>query len=157
MRKATLFFILLMVAGLFCVSCRTKHEIQTEYVYIERSDSLRHLSSKIDSLLRESIKRDSIHEKDSVSVVIKGDTVMIDRWHTIYKESSNYDNQKEKELVYDTVYQTHTEYIDKYIEKEVIQEVNKLYWWQKTLMWLGVAFFALLAFVVYKVVRKRIP
>lgn len=120
----------------FC-ACRTQRQVQTEYVYVERSDSLRHLSSRIDSLLRESVKRDSIHEKDSVVVVIKGDTVMIDRWHTVYKERSNSDTQKEKEIVHDTIYQTHTEYIDRDIEKEVIKEVNKLYWWQKALMWIG--------------------
>lgn len=100
------------------------------------------------------MQRDSIHEKDSVSVVIKGDTVMIDRWHTVYKEHSYADAQKQKDIVHDTVFQTHTEYIDKYIEKEVIQEVNRLYWWQKTLMWIGglglLGIIGLIIFIIHK-------
>lgn len=128
-------WILLLILSV--CACKTQRQVHTEYVYIEKTDSLKHLSSRIDSLLKESTKRDSIHEKDSVVVMIKGDTVMVDRWHTVYKEHTNYDTQKEKEIVHDTVYQTHTEYIDKYVDKEVIVEVNKLYWWQKTLMWIG--------------------
>lgn len=127
-----LFLVLLLVC-----SCKTKQQTLTEYIYIEKTDSLRHLSSRIDSLLKESTKRDSIHEKDSVVVMIKGDTVMVDRWHTVYKEHTDYDTQKEKEIVHDTIYQTHTEYIDRYVDREVTVEVNKLYWWQKALMWIG--------------------
>lgn len=139
-RLLPVFFLLLL-----CLSCRTQKQIQTEYVYIERTDSLKHLSQRIDSLLRESVRRDSIHEKDSVAIVIKGDTVMIDRWHTVYKEITGFNNQKEKEIAHDTIYQTHTEYIDRYIDKEVIQEVNRLHWWQKALMWTGVAAYAIAA------------
>ena len=62
---------------------------------------------------------------------------MIDRWHSVYKEHTDYDTQKEKEIVHDTIYQTHTEYIDRYVDREVTVEVNKLYWWQKALMWIG--------------------
>ena len=156
--KSRLIIPILLLLFVFC-ACRTQRHVQTEYVYIERNDSLKHLSQRIDSLLRETTKRDSIHEKDSVAVVIKGDTVMIDRWHTVYKESSNYNSQKEKEIIHDTIYQTHTEYIDRYIEKEVIQEVNKLYWWQKTLMWIGgigLGFTIILVLVAIFTIRKWI-
>lgn len=156
MRKIFQFFIMLFMACLLCFSCRTKHEVQTEYVYVERNDSLHHLSSRIDSLLRESVKRDSIHEKDSVAVIIKGDTVMIDRWHIVYKEKTNYDNHKEKEIFNDTVYQSHTEYIDRYIEKEVIQEVNKLHWWQKILIWTGGASIIYILLILSKKIEKKL-
>ena len=139
-RLLPVFFLLLL-----CLSCRTQKQIQTEYVYIERTDTLLRLSSRIDSLLRESVRRDSIHEKDSVAVVIKGDTVMIDRWHTVYKEITGFNNQKEKEIVHDTNYQTLTEYRNNYIDKEVIVEVNKPHWWQTVLMWTGVAAYAIVA------------
>lgn len=145
---------ILLLLFAFC-ACRTQRQTVTEYVYVERTDSLKHLSSRIDSLLKESTKRDSIHEKDSVAVVIKGDTVMIDRWHTIYKESSNFSNQKEKEIIHDTIYQTHTEYINNYIDKEVIVEVNRLHWWQKALMWIGgigiLGIIALIIFIICKI------
>lgn len=133
MKHLTLILLLLLCLA----SCRTQRQRVVEKVTVERSDSLRYLTSRIDSLIRMTQIRDSIHERDSVTVMIKGDTVMIDRWHTVYREKSNSDALREKEIVHDTVYQTHTEYIDRVVEKETLKEVNVLRWWQKTLMWIG--------------------
>lgn len=143
-------FLLLLLA----VSCKTKHEIQTEYVYVEKTDSLKHLRTQIDSLLRESILRDSINVKDSIVIREKGDTVIVERWHTEYREKDSQHAEKNKEIIHDTVYQSHTEYIDRYIDKEITKEVNKLYWWQKTLMWMGVAAIILIGYIVYRIVRR---
>ena len=147
---------LLIIFILFC-ACHTQKQVQKEYVYVEKTDSIQRLTSRIDSLLRLTIQKDSIHEKDSVAVVIKGDTVMIDRWHTVYKEHTKSDSQKEKEIVHDTIYQTHTEYIDRYIDKEVTVEVNVLRWWQKALMWIGgIALVAAVVLCGLKI-EKRLP
>ena len=151
--KTSRFIFILFIVVLIVSSCKTNRETITEYVYVEKTDSLKRLTSRIDSLLKETSRRDSIHEKDSVSVIIKGDTVMIDRWHTVYKEHSAMNNQSEKEIVHDTVYQSHTEYIDNYIDKEVIKEVNRLYWWQTVLMWLGVISTATIA--IYITIKSR--
>lgn len=141
---------------LFALSCKTKHEIQTEYVYIEKTDTLNHLRTQIDSLLRESTRKDSINVRDSIVIREKGDTVIVERWHTEYREKDSQRAEKEKEIIKDTVYQTHTEYVDKYIDREVIKEVPRaLSWWQKTLMWLGVAFFAILLFNIILIIRMR--
>ena len=124
---------MIFIVCLLCAACHTKRQSITEFVSVEKSDSIGFLYRRIDSLLRESLKRDSIHEKDSVAVMVKGDTVTIDRWHTVYHERSSSESQKEKEIVHDTVFRT--EYIDRIIEKEVITEVKKLKTWQITLMW----------------------
>lgn len=125
-------------------SCKPQRQIQAEYIHIDKTDSLQRLYSRIDSLLKTSIRKDSVNTKDSVFVYVKGDTVMIDRWHTVYKEHSSNDSQREKEIIRDTVYQTHTEYIDNFIEKEVVKEICKPNWWQTTLIWIGVVSIGLL-------------
>lgn len=35
---------------------------------------------------KDRLQRDSVHVKDSVFLLIKGDTVFRDRWHTVYKD-----------------------------------------------------------------------
>lgn len=35
---------------------------------------------------RERIERDTVSVRDSITTFIKGDTVLIDKWHTVYKE-----------------------------------------------------------------------
>ena len=101
---------------LFC-ACNTNKQIQTEYVYIQQTDTLNQIKYRVDSI--------NVH--DSIVTLIKGDTVITDRWHTLYKERHRVDTVEKVRT--ETVYQTRTE--------TQIQEVNRLYWWQKTLMWIG--------------------
>ena len=70
-------------------------------------------------------KIDSVYIRDSVDRWQKGDTLYITKWHTKFK----YINKV------DTIVKTDS--IPKIVPivKEV--EVNHLYWWQKTLMWVG--------------------
>lgn len=125
----------LVLCGVY--SCKTQKQTLTEYVYVNTTDTLTQIKYRIDSI--------NIH--DSIVTLIKGDTVQIERWHTAYKDRLRVDTVEKvrKEIVYQTKTEITTQY------------ENRLYWWQKTLMWLGVAFFALLAFVVYRIIRKRIP
>ncbi|MCM1031558.1 MAG: hypothetical protein NC410_09000 [Oscillibacter sp.] len=65
--------LLIFAFVLLCVSCRTikyvpVETVKTEKEYIDR------------------VKRDSIHVHDSVFVLMKGDTVFRDRYHTVYKD-----------------------------------------------------------------------
>lgn len=68
---------------------------------------------------------DSVYIKDSIDRWQKGDTLYITKWHTKYK----YINKVDTILKTDTIPKVVP------VEKEV--EVNHIYWWQKTLMWLG--------------------
>lgn len=111
-------FAVASVALLFgLASCKTQRQVHTEYVYIDRTDTLTQFKWRIDSI--------NVH--DSIITLIKGDTIQIEKWHTAYRER----------LRVDTVERLHTETIYQTNIETKIEEVNRLLWWQKTLMWIG--------------------
>lgn len=126
----------------------------TKKVYVPVETIKENVVYRTDTLKQVTTRYDSIYVRDSVSLMQRNDTVFL----TKYKDQVKYLYRT------DTVYSAKNDSVNVYIEKptpyevEVVKHIeNPLKWWQKTLMWLGVAFFALLAFVVYKVIRKRIP
>ena len=81
---------------------------------------------RTDTLLQSSNIRDSIYLRDSVIVREKGDTLIVERWHTAWRER----------LVHDTVYRTHTDTLVSISER--VKEVRKpLTWWQQMRMAVG--------------------
>lgn len=70
-------------------------------------------------------KIDSIYIRDSIDRWQKGDTLYITKWHTKLK----YINKV------DTIVKTDS--IPKIVPVVKEVEVNHIYWWQKTLMWIG--------------------
>ena len=70
-------------------------------------------------------KIDSVYIRDSVDRWQKGDTLYITKWHTKFK----YINKV------DTIVKTDS--IPKIVPVVKEVEVNHIYWWQKTLMWVG--------------------
>ena len=70
-------------------------------------------------------KIDSIYIRDSIDRWQKGDTLYITKWHTKFK----YINKV------DTIVKTDS--IPKIVSVVKEVEVNHIYWWQKTLMWVG--------------------
>lgn len=116
-------------------SCKTQRQVRTEYVYIHKTDTLNQIKWRIDSI--------NVH--DSIVTLIKGDSVIIDRWHTAYRDRLRVDTVEK--IRTETIYQTRTE--------TQIQEVNKLYWWQKTLMWIGgigaIGIIVLIILSIYKI------
>ena len=126
MKKSTGILICLFVI-LLAVSCRTQRQIQTEYLYIHDTDTVTQIKLRLDSVVI----------SDSVIMFVKGDTVYKEKYHTEYRDRLRVDTLKlniTKKLYYTK-------------EKEVIKEVNRLYWWQKVIMSLGVAFF--LFFIIW--------
>lgn len=125
----------LLLAMMFMVaSCTT-----TKYVTVEKV--------KIDTTYITKEKRDSIWLHDSTFVEKKGDTLLIERWHTKYRDAYQID----------TIYRaTHDTIPQPY---PVIQMVEKkLNWAQKSLMTVGGIFLAVVAgAVVVWFVRKRLP
>lgn len=86
---------------------------------------------------------DSIFVRDSVDRWRSNDTVFIYKEHTNFK----YSNRIDTILKIDTIPQV----INHNITKEV--EVNKLNWWQKTMIWVGVILSILLIlYIIYKVI-----
>jgi len=105
---------------------------QVEYVPVE--------TVRIDTLIKTKIEKENIYVKDSSSTEIKGDTVLIEKWHIRWKDRE----------VRDTLYKSKIDSVPKpypvpeYIEKNIA-------WWQKTLMYLGgVGVLILLGFIIHK-------
>ena len=103
MRKGILLFMLLAVL----TGCKTKYVAVPEYhnVYVEKHDTLVH--------------RDSIFEKDSVLIMMNGDTV------TIYKTKILYKDRWRERIVYRDSIRTDSIRVPYPVEKE-------LTFWQKT-------------------------
>lgn len=103
MRKGALLFMLLAVL----TGCKTKYVAVPEYhnVYVEKHDTLVH--------------RDSIFEKDSVLIMMNGDTV------TIYKTKILYKDRWRERIVYRDSIRTDSIRVPYPVEKE-------LTFWQKT-------------------------
>lgn len=98
---------------------------------------------RTDSLYLTVNKRDSIHIKDSVYVKEKGDSVIVDRWHIVYRDR----------VIHDTTY------IERVITNDVPYLVEKeLTWWQKTKLEIGefsIGIILVLLIVVIWMVKKK--
>lgn len=119
-------------------SCKTQKQIQTEYIYIDRTDTVMQVKWRVDS----------INVYDSIVTFIKGDTVITDRWHTSYKDRLRIDTVEK--LKTEVIYETKTEV------KTEIRETHRLYWWQTAFIWIGaIAFVFIILWIVDKLYRKR--
>ena len=121
-----------VVCCIVCSSCRSVQHVPVESVRTEIE-------------YRDRWQRDSIHIHDSIHIRDKGDTVFVDRWHTVYKDK----------LLRDTTY------IEKTDSVQVPYPVEKkLSRWQSLKMeiggWaFGVIIVMALAFVGWLVYRCR--
>ena len=89
------------------------------------------------------IVRDTLIWRDSVYHYVQGDTVRIERWHHVANVS--------KMIVADTIRDTIPRIVT--VKETVVQEANRLHWWQKALCWVGVV--ALLGSAIIVAVRLR--
>ena len=91
------------------------------------------------------IVRDTLIWRDSVYHYVQGDTVRIERWH--HSIAVN------KVIVADTIRDTIPRIVT--VKETVVQEVNRLHWWQKVLMTVGIiGIIALLLYAWAKSLRK---
>ena len=105
--------LLFVAVAMLLTACKT-----TQYVPIEtvRTDTVR--------ITRQ--QYDSIYVHDSICQKEKGDTLLIERWHTRYKEK----------LVHDTIYQHRIDSVPQpYPVPEYIEK--KLNWWQRLRLRMG--------------------
>ena len=123
--------VILFVLALLA-SCR-----QVEYVTVEKVLT--------DTTYITKWQRDSIWLHDSIHVKENGDTVMIERWHTQWRDR----------LRIDTIYQATHDTVPKPYPVEVIKEVPaELSWWQRLRIWIGnIGLMAILVVVGYWGVR----
>ena len=123
-------FIIAMIVCSFFTSCKS-----TEYVPI--------IEHYTDTLIKTNVQRDSVYVHDSVTVTQKGDTVLMDRWHTKYVEKQ----------VHDTTYVSKIDSIPTPYPVEVKVE-KQLTWWQQTHLHLANILLWLLAIAsAYYIIR----
>ena len=130
MKRFTLFFFVTVVV--LCSCTTTKYVPVVEY--------------HTDTLIQKMTQRDSIYLHDSTIVREKGDTVLIERWHTRYRDRE----------VHDTVYQSHIDSVPapypvtEYVERKM-SGIDKL------LISTGIlSIISVLIFAVYKL-RRFLP
>ena len=123
-------FIIAMIVCSFFTSCKS-----IEYVPI--------IEHHTDTLIKTNVQRDSVYVHDSVTVTQKGDTVLMDRWHTKYVEKQ----------VHDTTYVSKIDSIPAPYPVEVKVE-KQLTWWQQARMHIGgVVFWLSIIVAVVALVR----
>lgn len=121
-------FVIMLGLCAMCSSCTT-----TQYIPV--------IEHHTDTLIQAKVQHDSIYVHDS-TIVEKGDSIIkIEHWHTKYVDRE----------VHDTTYISKTDSIPVPYPVETIKEVEKpLSWWQKTLMWLGVAMIGIIAVWIWR-------
>ena len=130
--------VLILLLILLCCSC-TKRVYETQYV--EQPVYLH------DTLRSTIYSHDTTIVKDSVFFSIKGDTIIRERHNTIERIK----------VAHDTIMR----FVDKPVEvvstKEVCKQVkvNRIYWWQKALMWIGGIGLVVVGIMVNKLVDKK--
>lgn len=131
-----------------CASCKPQKELQIERVEVPVVVTQEHTieSVKIDHV------RDTLIQRDSVYHYIKGDTMIIERWH--HTQGTTTTTRVDTLHIYDSipypVETTHETIVTK------IQEVNVLKWWQKALMFCGGIALVVFGFLIaYKIGKKK--
>lgn len=119
--------LLIALLVFICVSCSTtKYVDRPVPVEIVRTEYINQLY------------RDSIFVHDSIDRYVKGDTVYQYKYKYIYK----YLNRT------DTILKTDSIEVPVEINTVEINEVNKLKWYQSTLMWIGGLALLILSFIL---------
>ena len=131
-----------------CASCKPQKELQIERVEVPVVVTQEHTieSVKIDHV------RDTLIQRDSVYHYIKGDTMVIERWH--HTQGTTTTTRVDTLHIYDSipypVQTTHETIVTK------IQEVNVLRGWQKALMVCGSIALVVFGFLIaYKIGKKK--
>ena len=125
----------LLIMSITCSSCRTI-EVTKEVPVITEHTSVQHHTDII---------RDTLMMRDSIYHYVQGDTVIIERWHRTVNVN--------KIVVADTIRDTIPQVVT--VSKTEIREVNKLHWWQKMLMWVGVIATIGGALTLYRYIKRK--
>ena len=101
--------------------CRTRYITTEVPVVLHERDSI--------VKVQQFHTHDTLMMRDSVFTLVKGDTIRIERWHTLQAVNhiARIDTLWREKVVEQPVQVTTTE----------LREVNHLHWWQKCLMWCG--------------------
>ena len=144
MKNLWLFILVIIVL----ISCRTVKYVDRTIVD-STEIAVPIVNTKIE--YRDKYLHDSIYIHDSVFTLIKGDTVYISK----NKETSHMINKADIVIKTDTISVPVEIIKTKTVTKTdtQIKEVNKLYWWQKSLMYLGLI--VLISGIVFLIIKIK--
>jgi hypothetical protein len=130
--KYLIIWLVMLMLLAWLTSCTT-----TKYIEVEKV--------RTDTTYITKWQKDSVWLHHSIHVKEKGDTVMIEKWHTQWRDR----------LRVDTIYQATHDTIPQPYPVETIKLVEKdLNWWQRLRLWIGnVGLLALLGFAGWFGVR----
>ena len=136
--SVSVLIVLILLFILLCCSC-TKRVYETQY--IEQPVYLH------DTLRNTIYSHDTTIVKDSIYFAIKGDTIVRERYNTIERIKVAHDTimrfvEKPVEVVRENS-----------VEKHV--EVNRIYWWQKFLMWMGGVGVVVVGIILVRIVVNK--
>lgn len=149
-------FISALLAAVICgvCACSKRVYVPAERVVV-RTDSV--AVHRADSLTRLLATRDSVVVRDSVFVMLRGDTVVKEAWRIRERVSLVHDTVRigngfsVQEVRLDSVRVPYPVTIEKVVTKEVEKELG---WWKRAFLWTGGLFWGVfLLGVVYTVVR----
>ena len=101
--------------------CKTRYITQEVPVVVHERDSI--------VKVQQVHTHDTLIYRDSVFHYMKGDTVLIEKWHNL--QAINHVARV------DTVYKDRAVEVPVTVTRTELCEVNRLRWWQKLLMWCG--------------------
>ena len=117
--KRVMKFLIIWLAFLIAISLLASCTA-TKYVEVEKV--------RVDTTYITKWQKDSVWLHDSIHVKERGDTVLVEKWHTKYVEKQ----------VHDTTYVATHDTIPQPYPVETIKMVEKDFtWWQRLRMWLG--------------------
>lgn len=129
--------VLILLLLLICCSC-TKRVYETQYV-----DQPVYLHDTLRSTI---YSHDTTIVKDSVFFAVNGDTIVRERYNTIERIKVAHDTiMRFVEKPVEVLRESNT-------EKQV--EVNRIYWWQKAMMWMGGIGVVVVCILIYSKLRK---
>ena len=136
--SVSVMIVLILLLLLLCCSC-TKRVYETQYV--EQPVYLH------DTLRSTIYSHDTTIVKDSVYLSINGDTIVRERYNTIERIK----------VAHDTIMRFVEKPVEVVSTKQVCKqvEVNRIYWWQKLLMWMGGIGVVVVGIMVNKLVDKK--
>ena len=149
-------FLLALLAAVVCgvCACSKKVYVPAERVVV-RTDSV--AVHRADSLTRLLASRDSVIVRDSVFVMLRGDTVVKEAWRIRERVSLVHDTVRigagftAERIRLDSVRVPVPVTVEKVVTKEVEKELG---WWKRAFLWTGGVFWGLFGLgMVYTVVR----
>lgn len=97
--------VMILAAWLLC-GCRTTRCVPVESVRTEYKDRV----VAVHDTVRDSVLMlNDVYRHDSISVIQRGDTVYVDRWHTLLQSSQLQNRAERSKAAHDTLYVTRTD------------------------------------------------